>query len=215
MRAMTYNGGMNAGYLQPYRESHARHGSAFEVTLWASVRTQELRFRVFTEMYFMTGKRLLDAGCARGDLADYLLRHGLEYAHYTGVDALSEVIGFAQGRGLARCEFVAGDFVQDEKLLKRDHAQVILISGALNTMEDAQVFRGLEACWRAASEVLIFNFLSARCGDKAPKQEAPVRRLDPLVMLEWAMLKTSLVSMRQDYFPHGHDATICMRKPGC
>ncbi len=205
---------MNARYLEPYRESHAKHGSAFEVTLWASPRTQELRFRTFTEMCFLTGKRLLDAGCARGDLAAYLLRHGVEYGHYTGVDALGEVIDFARGRGLARCEFVAGDFVQEEKLLKKDHAQVLLISGALNTMEDAAVYAGLEACWRATSEVLVFNFLSARCGEKAPKQEAPVRRLDPLVMLDWALGKTSLVSMRQDYFPHGHDATLCMRKPG-
>lgn len=204
---------MTPSYLQPYRDSHAKHGPAFEVTLWASPRTQELRFRVFTEMYFITGKRILDAGCARGDLAEYLLRQGIEYGHYTGIDALEPVIEFAQGRGLARAEFVVGDFLAQPQLMRRCKPQVVMISGALNTMDDDTVFTALDHCWKATSQAFLFNFLSSRCGSKAPKQEPPVRRLDPLTMLDWALQRTSSVALRQDYFPHGHDATILMHKP--
>ena len=49
-------------YLEPYRQSHARHGSAFDVTLWASPESQRLRFQVFTEMCFLGGRRILIAG---------------------------------------------------------------------------------------------------------------------------------------------------------
>ena len=47
-------------YLDPYRDYHDEHGSDFGVTLWASPESQRLRFDVFTQMCFMTGKRVLD-----------------------------------------------------------------------------------------------------------------------------------------------------------
>ena len=59
-------------YLQPYRESAETHGTEFEVTLWANRRAQLLRFEVFAQMCDMSGKRVLDAGCSRGDLATFL-----------------------------------------------------------------------------------------------------------------------------------------------
>jgi hypothetical protein len=33
-------------------------------------------------------------------------------------------------------------------------------------------------------------------------------------LLDWALARTSQVAFRQDYFRHGHDATILMRKSG-
>ena len=53
-------------YLRPYERSQEQHGSAFEVTLWASRASQTLRFEVFTRMCQLAGKRILDAGCSRG-----------------------------------------------------------------------------------------------------------------------------------------------------
>ncbi|MEM9346582.1 MAG: hypothetical protein AAGB26_08185 [Planctomycetota bacterium] len=199
-------------YLQPYREAHEDHGSDFKVTLWANERSQRLRFRVMTEMIFMVGKRVLDAGCSRGDFAAYLLSKDIAYGSYTGLDAVEPVIDYANSRGLERAAFVAGDFVSDASLLSIDQPQIITISGTLNTMEDDTAIGLLDSAWQATSETLVFNFLSDRASDEAPSQTDPARRLPALKLLEWAMQQTPSVRLRQDYFRFGHDATITMSK---
>ncbi len=199
-------------YLDPYRQSVRHHGSNFEATLWANERSQRRRFEVFTQMCFLPGKRILDAGCSRGDFAAYLLEVGIEYERFTGIDGLAEVIEFARARALPRTEFHVGDFGRDPDLLKLGRPQVVCISGSLNTMSDEQVLAVLEASWAAASQALLFNFLPTRATKHAPANLGPARRLDPMWLLDWAMGKTPTVAYRQDYFPHAHDASIMMRK---
>jgi len=199
-------------YLAPYRDAHEGHGSSFGVTLWASPRSQRRRFEVLTHMVFLAGKRVLAAGCSRGDLAAFLLRCGIRYGRYIGVDGLASVIAYAQSRGLPRAQFHCGDFLAQPELLAIGQPQVIVISGTLNTMDFDTAMRVLEAAWAAAGESLIFNFLSDRAGPGAPPQTLPARRHDTLRLLDWATRRTCSVQFRQDYFKHGHDATILMRK---
>ncbi len=199
-------------YLEPYRDSHEQHGASFEVTLWASRKSQLLRFEVFAAMFPLEGCRLLDAGCSRGDLAEYLTQAGIAYESYTGIDALPQVIQFARQRKLPRATFECGDFLSQPSLLGTHRPQVICISGSLNTMSQPQVHQVLTAAWAAAEEALLFNFLSDRTDRRAVPQNPPVRRFDTLAMLRWAFEQTSSVAFRQDYFPHGHDATLVMRK---
>lgn len=200
-------------YLEPYRRSHGRHGSTFEVTLWASPESQQRRFEVMQEMCPLDGKRVLDAGCSRGDFAAFLVERGVAFHHYLGIDGLAEVVAFARGRELPRCEFFPGDFVQDGALLARGGPDVVCISGTLNTMTEPQMMAVLEAAWRGAGEALIFNFLSDRTGRGAIPQGGYARRHHTLRLLQWATDRTWCVAFRQDYFAAGHDATIVMRKP--
>lgn len=215
-----YDGGMadtpsdtGDAYLEPYRQSHARHGAGFDVTLWANPRSQRLRFEVFTQMCFLGGRRVLDAGCSRGDFADFLLEKQVPFERYIGVDGLCEVIQHAQGRGRPRCEFHCGDFVTTPAVLRLGDPDVIVISGSLNTMTDRQVYQVLEAAWAATSRTLLFNFLSDKAAANAPAQVDYSRRLDAIRLIEWALSKTWQVQFRQDYFRLGHDATIMMEKP--
>ena len=39
-----------------------------------------------------------------------------------------------------------------------------------------------------------------------------INRLPTMQLLDWALQKTPNVQLRKDYFPHGHDATILMRR---
>jgi SAM-dependent methyltransferase len=199
-------------YLDAYRDAQDDFGNDFRVTLWANTRSQEQRFKVFNQMCFLHGKRLLDAGCSRGDMADYLVRQNVEYAGYVGIDGLPEVIEYANKRGLPRAEFHAGDFVTNAALLSIGKPQVILFSGTLNTMGDDTAMGLLDAAWEACSETLLFNFLSSRSSTDRRDELGPARRLDPLVYLDWAMQRTPAVQLRQDYFKSGHDATIKMSK---
>lgn len=199
-------------YLDPYRESLERHGPGFEATMWASPRTQEVRFEVLAQMVNLAGRRVLDAGCSRGDFAAYLLERGIAFESYTGIDALPSVIDAAIARRLPRCEFLVRDFLRDPHALAAGRPEVICISGTLNTMDESELLRALEAAWRAATLTLAFNFLSDRAGERAVPQTHPVRRHDTGMLLEWAFSKTSRVSFTQDYFAHGHDATLVMSK---
>ena len=199
-------------YLQPYRESIDRHGVSFESTLWASRQSQRIRFKTFAEMCPFANKRVLDAGCSRGDFAEYLIDQSVTFEQYIGIDGIEEVIEHARQSALPRCEFHSGDLLLDESLLSIGHADVITISGTMNTMTDPQMMRLLEAAWRAAGEALLFNFLSDRCGAGAPPQLPPARRMDTMKLLDWALTRSRLVTFRQDYFEAGHDATILMRK---
>lgn len=199
-------------YLDPYRDAQDDFGNEFGVTLWANTRSQEQRFKVFTQMCYLQGKRILDAGCSRGDLAAYLDQRNIEYGGYVGVDGLTEVIEYANRRGLPRAEFHAGDFVSDPSLLSIGSPQVITFSGTLNTMDDRTAMDLLDAAWRACSETLLFNFLSSRSTKDRREELGPARRLDPLKYLDWAMTRTPAVQLKQDYFKQGHDATIKMCK---
>lgn len=199
-----------SNYLDPYREGIKHFGTDFEVTLWASPRTQTLRFEIFSELYKLNDVRILDAGCSRGDLAQWLLDHNIHYGKYIGVDGIEEVIDYAKTRQLPRSEFVAGDFVANPVLLKTGDPQVICISGSLNTMSDDEAMRVLNNAWDATSDVLMFNFLSDMAGPDAPLQDIVARRLNTLNLIGWALGKTDNVIFRQDYFPSGHDATIRM-----
>lgn len=199
-------------YLQPYQHALDLHGVEFDVTLWASPQTQGRRFQVFTQVVNLAGKRVLDAGCSRGDFAAFLLESRIEYQSFVGIDGLPAVIEHARARNLPRCEFLAGDFLTEPALLGHGRPDVICISGSLNTMSEEQALLALEHAWQAAGSSLVFNFLSSRCGPEAPEQDTYSRRLDTMRLLDWALTKTPSVQFRQDYFPAGHDATIAMRR---
>lgn len=203
---------MDDAYLEPYRELAKVHGTQFGVTWWADEGTQRLRFDVFVHMYSFDGRRVLDAGCNRGDFAAYLIQEGIAFEHFVGIDGLDGVIGYAAGRGLINSEFRVGDFIRAPELLTLGDPQVICISGALNTLSDAHVEQVLESSWNAASDALIFNFLSDRAGPEAWLQLPPVRRLNTMKLIEWAKSKTQYVSFRDDYFDHRHDATILLQR---
>lgn len=199
-------------YLQPYQRWAQQHGADFGVTLWASPRSQQRRFEVFWEMFDFAGAQVVDAGCSRGDFAAFLLQRKVSFQQYVGLDALPEALDFARGRKLARCRFEQADLLEQPHQLAAAAPDVVAISGTLNTMTDEQALAVLEAAWAATSDGLIFNFLSDRCSAEAPLQDDFARRLSTLGLLDWAFSHTWSVVLRQDYFPAGHDATICMRK---
>lgn len=203
---------MRDAYLQPYRDAQSEHGSGFDVTLWARPETQRLRFEVFCQMLDFRGKAVLDAGCSRGDFAAYLNETDVGYRRFVGIDGLEDVVAFARGRGLPDSRFEAGDFVRDPGLLATDSPEIVCFSGTLNTMDPGTATSVLDGAWAAAGEAVIFNFLSDRAGPGAPPQEYPARRLPLMSLLDWALAQTPSVRMRQDYFAHGHDATLLMSK---
>ena len=202
---------MNDRYLDPYRRWAKQFGTDVGVTLWASPRSQTLRFEVMAEMVDFSGHRILDAGCSRGDFAEFLDEKGVAYEKFIGVDGLDDVIAYARTRGLPRAEFHTGDLIADPELMRIGDPTIIAISGTLNTMTMKQALCLLDHAWAAKPEVLIYNFLPDLARRGAPPQTGPARRLSACRLLTWSAEQTGRVVYRQDYFDQGHDATILMR----
>jgi SAM-dependent methyltransferase len=199
-------------YLEPYRRAVDQFGDTFEVALWATPVTQLSRFEVFAQMGDLGGKRVLDAGCGRGDFAAWLVEQQIEFTSFVGVDGVPELIEFARARGLPRAEFRCGDLLNDADLPTLGWPQVICISGTLNTLTLRQAIDVLDSCWAATQELLMFNFLSDLASRRTAPQLGPARRLNTLKLLDWAARRSEAIVYRQDYLPYGHDGTICMRK---
>ncbi len=201
-----------ADYLEPYRQEVKAHGAGTNATLWASARSQEIRFAAIAGAIELTGRRVLDAGCGPGDFADWLLRHGFQYESFVGVDGVPEVVQTAVTRKLARSRWVHADLLRSAEAMNQARPEIITMSGTLNTMDLDTAVQLLENCWAAASHALVFNFLCTTHGSDAPPQEYPANRLDTHRLLDWAATKTWAVSYHQDYFPNAHDGMIVMTR---
>lgn len=210
-----------AAYLEPYEVAAKRHGPSFEATLWASRDAQRERFRIISEMAELSGRIVLDAGSGCGDLALFLREIGVHPARYIGLEGVAQVASAACECAIPGAEFFEADFVADHEVFARHRPDVIVFSGSLNTLDQRDATDVLDRAWTAARAApclaqgqpaaLVFNFLSDRCAEHLRRQDSsPARRFDTHAMLDWALRRCLAVRFRQDYLPHGHDATIAM-----
>jgi len=197
-----------ADYAAPYHEAVKMHGAGFEATLWSSPKTQNLRFKIITDMAPLANKRILDAGAGQGDFAHYLIEHQIGFAHYVGLDCVPELVCAAKENAPAQCAFYEEDFIKDEKVFGRFEPDWVIFSGSLNTLDETQARKTIQQALDAAREGVVFNFLSNRFHEKWKEHELPpARRFDTLAFLDWSLERSSRVSFQQDYLD-GHDATI-------
>lgn len=150
-----------ARYLEPYLKASRRFGGGFGSLLWASPKSQSIRFDTLARLAPPRGKTLLDAGCGRADYLDFLLQRGEMPGAYIGIENVAPLADVAEQKwASAQTRILRGDFVEDPRLLGQD-ANIIVFSGSLNTLEPNQMRRTLSTAWEAAREALAFNFLNS------------------------------------------------------
>jgi hypothetical protein len=154
-------------YLQPYLRAAQRHGGGFGSLLWASPKTQRARFDAICRAFDPTGRRLLDAGCGRADLLQFLHDRGAVPSHYTGIEAVDELADAADALSLPNATIVRKDFVQHGDCLFAG-ADVIVFSGSLNTLDPFSFRLAIQTAYRAAAKAVVFNFLSSPFLSAAP-----------------------------------------------
>jgi SAM-dependent methyltransferase len=144
-------------YLRPYLDAARAHGEGFRSLLWASPRTQAVRFDALTRIVDFRGRLVCDVGCGRADLLDHLDRSGIPVADYTGIEAVPELAAAAGRKRRAGVRVLRGDFVRDPVRMFVG-AEVVAFSGSLNTADDptfyATVRRAFDATagrWRSTS----------------------------------------------------------------
>lgn len=197
----------NPPYLEPYLQAASRHGGSFGSLLWASPKSQATRFRALTRAYRFKGKSVLDAGCGRADFLDYLIDSGLEPDHYVGLEAVDVLAEAAEQRhAVDRAMIVRADFVREPARLLVG-ADVVVFSGSLNTLAQAEFERTLRVGYEAATEALVFNFLSSP--RLAGAKHLTWHRVEDVTRLVGQM--ASDVSVIDDYMEG--DATVVARRP--
>jgi SAM-dependent methyltransferase len=147
-------------YLRPYLSAAQRHGAEFSSLLWASPKTQGDRFDAIAAAVDLVGKSVLDVGCGRADFLDYLVGRGIVPSTYVGIEAVPALAEAARAKPYANVMIVEADFVDEPSRLFVG-AQAVVISGALNTMDDGMFYASIRRAYDAASECLVFNFLSS------------------------------------------------------
>jgi len=147
-------------YLLPYLRAANKHGSDFPSLLWASPQTQAARFDAIQRLGDLDAKSVLDVGCGRADLLEFLHSRGVRPADYVGIEAVEDLAAAAEARcrRLPDASVVRADFVR-EPMRMFVGADVVVFSGSLNTVEDDDFYRTLRRAFDAAAETVVFNFL--------------------------------------------------------
>ncbi len=193
------------GYLEPYVRAAGKFGGGFGSLLWASPKTQAARFGAIARAADLHDRSLLDVGCGRADLLEYLLRQNIALRRYVGLEVIDELLFAARRKGLPNAEIVQGDFVRDSSLLDCG-VDVLIFCGSLNTLDEATFYSILDAGVAAARQTLVFNFLCAATLAASPY--LTWHRSEEV--MSWAAKRSDRVRLWDDYL--NGDATIAIGK---
>lgn len=147
-------------YLQPYLSATRWHGSAFRSLLWESRKAQATRFDALARLCQFDGHSILDVGCGRADLLDFLIARGIQPKHYTGLEAIEPLAKSARRKGRPNSLIVNADFVADPDRMF-SAADIVIFSGSLTTLESRAFYATLKTAHRAARKELAFNYLAS------------------------------------------------------
>ena len=148
-------------YLRPYSDAVARHGrDDFRVLLWASPQTQEARFKAMVDLVDPVGKTVLDLGCGKADLLEFMIARDATPERYVGIEGVRELADAASDKQMPGSRVIVADFVREPKRMQIG-ADVIYCSGALNTLAHAEFYSAIANAFRATNEALVFNFLAS------------------------------------------------------
>lgn len=125
---------------------------------WLDEAHQLIRFNVLMGIGTFDRKRVLDVGCALGDLYKYFLKKKIE-VDYTGIDLMPEFIEIAQKR-YPEASFISGNI---SEYIFNKHVDYIFASGAFSfKVADYKVyyFATIKTLFEHANMGVAFNMLN-------------------------------------------------------
>jgi SAM-dependent methyltransferase len=198
-------------YLVPYLQAAERFGDGFGSLLWASPKTQRARFEAICRAVSPAGKSVLDVGCGRADYLPFLIERRIYPADYTGIEAVETLATAAKDQlanlsNKAPARILSADFVREPARMFVG-ADIVMFSGSLNTLDDAEFYVTLRRAFDAAAEAVVFNFLCSPF--LAGREWLRWRSTD--AVLSFARSLSESAQSNDDYLRG--DCTISMRKP--
>lgn len=177
-------------------------------TLWNSLQSQQVRFKILSEIGDFNNRSMLDVGCGFGDLYLFLKEQNVHLKKYVGIDMNPQMIAMASSR-LPEAAFEVKNILDNELNEKYDY---VVASGIFSLeMPDWQaVAEKIISKMYQLSEIAVgANFLSfLTTGEKLPH----AHYAHPAEMINFVAknLSTRIV-LRHDYRPN--DFTIYIYKP--
>jgi SAM-dependent methyltransferase len=170
--------------------------------------SQEIKFRVLSEVMPLANASLLDVGCGFADFAGYLQSRfpGLEYS---GIDLCSAMVIEAR-RYQPKLDLRVGNILDAPFDRTFD---VVTANGIFYLLGDQawpMMRQIIERLFALATSAVAFNSLSAWTKDT--EQEANEYYADPVKVLDFCRRLTPWVVLRHDYHPR--DFTVYMYKRG-
>lgn len=168
------------------------HGDRPEAVRWTSI-GQILHYQCLLDIGDLNGKKILDFGCGKGDLYEFLKRKGIK-VNYTGYDINEKLITVAKKK-FPECRFEVFDI--DRESVKEDFDHIFIcgvfnlkVEGLEKIIEDI-----LMKLFRHCRIALAFNGLSAH----NPKKDFELYYSYPEDLLQFAVKNLSPhVSIRHD-----------------
>jgi SAM-dependent methyltransferase len=141
-------------------DAASRFGGGFGALLWANRATQAARFDAICRLENLDGRTVLDVGCGRADLLEYCAERKITIADYTGIEAVPALAKVAREQPHENSRIIVADFVEQPASMFVG-AEVVVISGALNTLDTDTFYRTIRRAFDAAAEALMLNFLDS------------------------------------------------------
>ena len=193
--------------LHHYSDKLAKYGQDIR-SLWGGTQSQQIRFKILSEMGDFEDKSILDVGCGFGDFYTFLKEQNVRLKKYTGIDITPEMVATARLR-LPEVTFQVRDILDNELNEKFDYVVASGIFGIETPNWKAITEEKIRKMYQLCEIGVGVNLLSFfTLGEKT----ADSHYANPLDILDFIFrnLTTRLV-LRHDYRPN--DFTVYIYKP--
>ncbi len=184
-----------------YSDLVEKHGIDIKSLNWGSKESQELRFKILSELTELNNKSIVDIGCGLGDFYKWLQENNIS-TNYTGIDITPKMIEKAKER-FPNTNFEVNNFLIDNFSYTPD---CIVASGIFTYQNRTFLEHFITKSFDKIKHSLAFNSLSSLANDKEQNEFYP----NPLEILAFCQKITPWTTLRQDY--HSRDFTIYMYK---
>lgn len=182
------------------------HGNCFKSLNWGSKTSQELRFKILSEIGLKPEDSVLDVGCGLGDLYHWFNSKGFSI-EYSGIDITADMIKFASER-FPDISFIEGSgcnlFVKQKK-----NFDFVLASGIFTHRQKKplEFFQDtIKDMYKISNKGIAFNCLSSWHDNK----ESNEFYADPAETLSFCQSLSNRIVLRHDY--HQGDFTMYLYK---
>ena len=180
-----------------YEKSIERYGISAKGVHWNSEYSQYKRFEILTSFIKESIKNssIVDAGCGFGEYYNYLFDNNLKPKSYLGIDCEDQMINLASKRFL-NTEFKKQNILKDTL----DFADYYICSGAMNILEEDEVFIFINKCFNNSKKAFVFNFLKNDSLTKVSKTQ----------VVNHCLKLSSKIKIKEDYL--SNDFSIYLKK---
>lgn len=163
-----------------WNERTGKYGNSFEVVGWTE-ESQRRRFEAISQLGDLSGSSLLDVGCGRGDLLNFLKDKGIDI-DYTGFDLNQEMINYCHTLFPdMKDKFRVFNILDSEPAQKFDYATCIGVLNQVTSPESPEfAYRFIKRLFSLVNKAIAVSITSLH----APRKTPDTYYFDPADMID-------------------------------